>query len=499
MKVVALVAVGATALAMCGSGCGGAAPIPGTRPPSGSEGGSSGGTVGPDGMIDGTGGGSGSGGGGGGGGNSDGGMPAQTVTDAAGSPHLCSDLFDQTKLQTFSVDISADEWAKLQDEFLNHIDLVLQGVQFQTYHPITFHYGNETVTDAMMRLKGQSSWVQTVQIDGAASPPHPKAQFVIAFDQINPNGKFHGVSKLDIDMPRSDFSFMHERLANNWFRKLGIMAPCSNSAKLVINGQLYGVYVNEESIGGHLIKTYFPLNANGDMWKGGDEIQTNKLAPNNARRNTWAAANDIPSMLAIVDLPNSVLEWAGDALITNGDGFYGGNHNWFIYDEGGPGFVYLPADTDATFDWLSLNSSTPNMSVVNHPIYWWAGRPSSNPPDPHYLVVINDPTWRQHYIDAIATQLSHWDVQQFQSWIDTWSAQIADAVAADPNKAARTSDFQHAVSVARQMVSGRPAFLQTFLDCENGQGGADNDGDGVKWCNDCNDNNAAVYPGEPEL
>src|SRR4051812_48537736 len=59
----------------------------------------------------------------------------------------CSDLFDQDVLQTYSVDISADEWAKLEEEF-HDIAAVLVAMPRETYHPVTFHFGSETVTDA---------------------------------------------------------------------------------------------------------------------------------------------------------------------------------------------------------------------------------------------------------------------------------------------------------------------------------------------------------------
>lgn len=417
------------------------------------------------------------------------------VWDASRSSRPCSDLFDQSTVQTFSIDISADEWAKLQDELWNHLDLILQGVKFQVFHPVTFHYGAETVTDAMIRLKGQSSWYQTVTLDAT----HPKGQFVIAFDQVDPKKTFHGANKLDLDMPRSDWTFLHERFSNNWFRKLGIMAPCSNSARLVINGEYYGLYVNEETVGGHLVKNFFPANSNGDLWKGGTEPDTNKTMPDYARLAMWGHATDIPSMLAIIDLPASLLEWAGDALIANGDGFYGGDHNFYVYDQGPTGFVYLPGDTDATIDWLSLNSTDPNLSITDHPIYWWLDRTNTRPPLPHYLAVINDSAWRAKYVDAIAMQLDHWDVPQLQSWIDAWSAQIADAVASDPNKAAMVSDFQMAVAIARDVVAKRPAFMQSFVACERGQGGGDSDGDGVKWCDDCDDHDPAIHPGASEV
>ena len=58
----------------------------------------------------------------------------------------------------YSFDISADEWAKMDYEFRNRDALKAAGLDYKTYHPIVFHYGAETVTDAQVRLKGQSSW-----------------------------------------------------------------------------------------------------------------------------------------------------------------------------------------------------------------------------------------------------------------------------------------------------------------------------------------------------
>src|SRR6185369_13715203 len=117
----------------------------------------------------------------------------------------CSDLFDQKTLQTYSVDISGDEWTKISAEFQD-VAAVLANTPRETYHPVTFHFGTETVSDAAIRLKGQSSWVDTVMYDAS-----PKMQFVIAFDQVNPNGKFHGLGKITLDMPRADWTFLNER------------------------------------------------------------------------------------------------------------------------------------------------------------------------------------------------------------------------------------------------------------------------------------------------
>jgi hypothetical protein len=408
-------------------------------------------------------------------------------------PYACADLFDQTTLQQYWIDITLDELAKMDAE-LHDIADVLTGHPPENYHPIVFHFGSEggeTVTDATVRLKGQSSWVETVQSD-----PDPKMQVVISFDETNPDGKFHGVSKLGFDMPRSDWTFLHDRLTNTWWRQQGVMAPCTNSGRLYVNGAYYGLYDVEEHVGHGLVKTFFPTDSDGNLFKGGQKPDQNGTVANVARLQMFWAARDVASMMGLVDLDHSLQEWAGDALVNNGDGYYGGAHNFYLYDQGAAGYVWLPADTDSTFDWLAFNSP---FTANAHPIFWWEGRPGIDPPGQHWLAVMNDPPARRRYVDAIAVQLDNWNVAQMQSWIDTWSQQIAQAVQEDPRKQATLDEWQNAVAIARAVVEQRPAYLRDFVACERGAGGADGDGDGVKWCDDCRDDDPAVHPGAAEV
>jgi hypothetical protein len=435
-------------------------------------------------------------------GGSSGGSGGPTGGTATGgsapSASACSDLFDPGMVRTYSIDIDPTEWNSIMAEFNNTTQLLAGGNDFVVRHPVTFHMGSETVSGATLKLHGQSSWAQTVMLDGNRA----KIQFDISFHQSDPNGKFHGIEKLVFDMPRSDWTFMHDRLAHAWLRQIGIAAGCAANARVEINGTYYGLYVAEENTNKRILAEFFPGNTGGGLWKAGIQPETAlTLQPQNqSRQQQFAhavAAGDPTSIEAIVDLSSSVVEFASEAILNNADGTYGGEHNFYIYDQGSSGFVYLPNDTDSTFDWMAMFDVTP---ANDHPIYYWANRAAPKPLiSPVYLAAMNDPTYRKKYVDAIAAQLAKWNVQEIQGWIDTWSQQIAADVTADPHTWATPDQFQMAVTAARGVVSQRAQFLQTFLDCEQKGSGADQDGDGVRWCDDCDDSNPAVHPGATEI
>jgi len=415
------------------------------------------------------------------------------VMGTGGTNTACSDLFNQDTVRTYALEIDPAEWQSIEAEFNNISGLVTDGNGFAVYHPAVLRLDQETVMNASVRLHGQSSWSQTVMFDG----PRAKMQFDVAFDKVDANNRFHGLDKLIFDMPRSDWTFLHERLAHEWLRSAGIMTGCTASARLNINGSYYGLFVVMEDVGKSVIKQFFPSNAAGDLWKAGDEPETNKGSPNLQRKQAFWDAKDLAAVSAIVDLSGTMNTWAAEAMLNDADGYHGGNHNFFIYDEGQPGFIFLPLDLDATFDWLALFD---DVGATNHPVFWWEARAKPAPPPGHvWSIVMADADWRRKYADAMAALLAKWDVAQIQSRIDAWSQQIAADVEADPHRWATPDQFNMAVQKAREVAAARPEYLRTFVECEQNGTGDDKDGDGARWCDDCRDDDASIHVGAAEM
>jgi CotH protein/putative metal-binding protein len=403
----------------------------------------------------------------------------------------CPDLFAPT-LQTFSIDVGAADWAAIQTEFQTVGALTDSAfVQHEpVLYPVVFRYGGETVSDAYIHLRGDSSWREAVADDGA----NGKMQLAIEFDHVNPSAEFHGTSKIRLDMPRTDPTFLRDRIGNSWLRSVGIPAVCATSARLVVNGAFYGLYVAEQNVGRHLIKEFFPGNADGDLFDGGWTAKTNEQSPNRARQQQFWDATTPAALTAIVDVPGSVIAWAAEALLNDGDGYWGGDHNFFIYDQGAKGYVFFPHDLDSSLDYLERFDSDP--------ITWWSVRADWQLPIPqHYLIVIGDDGLRAQYVAALRAQLGRFDVAQLQSWIDAWVDQIRPSVAQDPHRPIDLSpdDFEDAIALARRGIAERADFVTRWLACWDTGSGADADGDGFIWCHDCRDDAASVHAGAPEI
>jgi spore coat protein CotH len=318
----------------------------------------------------------------------------------------------------------------------------------------------------------------------------PKMQFVISFNERDENGRYRGARKLALDMPRSDATFLRQRLALYGLRSIGVPAQCANSARLFVNDEFYGLYANVERMDRELLERLFPEDPDGDLWEGGRFIKTNEDEFTWERLDAFwelPVSGTVEDLSALADLEASIRVWAAEAVLPHADGYYMGRPNFYLYDHPSRGFVWLPNDLDSAFDFV-----IPDIDAM---FPYCAGQTAHD--REHYLMVMDDPAWRERYVDALAEALAAYDVADMEERLDQWAGQIDEAAAADPRAPFSHDAHQAAVANMRDYFRQRAAFLDDWLMCREG-GGADGDGDGTEFCRDCDDSTAELGPHMPE-
>ena len=186
-------------------------------------------------------------GGGGGGGDDDGSGDPDAGVDPS------NEIFDPDTVATYQLDLPAESVAALE-------------VDPRTYVRGTLRYGDETVADIGVRLKGEYNF----------RPLGQKAPFKLKFDEFVSGQTFHGLKRMTFNNLLEDHSFIAERLTYHVFRSANLPAPRANSAWLVVNGEPYGLYANVETEDKRLIGRWF-TDDSGNLY----EEQMEELLPGN--------------------------------------------------------------------------------------------------------------------------------------------------------------------------------------------------------------------------
>ncbi|MEZ4474081.1 MAG: CotH kinase family protein [bacterium] len=390
----------------------------------------------------------------------------------------CPDLYRQDLLPVFQVEIDPAEWEAMRDEFLHPREREAAGLPLKPYHPLrTFRYGDEIVGDAMIRLKANPhfAWVE------------PKMQFVISFREYDRSKRFHGLRKINLDAPWYDRSIIRERVALSFLREAGLPAACANNAVLIVNGQMYGLYVNKEHVDKEFLERNFE-DPEGNLYKYGQELKTNEAEADVSRRDALYATRTLEELETFIDRRQMLGGWAGEAMLPHRDGYWCCNHNFYLYDEPGRGFVFIPHDMDITFDSTPLTSPDPQLDPVG------TGRPD------HFRLAMADRAWREEFIGEIARMLPAYDPAELRRRVDFYARQTAQAFAADPNLPFEKTERGPALQAMRDFFAPRREYLEGVVErglaCRDGETeGDDRDRDGHGACVDCDDFNRQVHPG----
>jgi spore coat protein H len=207
-------------------------------------------------------------------------------------------------------------------------------------------------------------------------PKVGKCSMKLDFDRVNGDLRLHGLKKLNLHAMGRDPSMLREQLGYALFREMGIATPRTTYMRVVINGELEGLFLGVEQIDGRFARARFTEGGKGNVYK---EIWPNTIDPVRLRAaletNEEDAATSVMSMMAFaaaveVD-PKAALRWldrqymlnfiAVDRMILNDDGAFrwycytfrgldfggGRNHNFFWYESPiGTRMWLIPWDLD---------------------------------------------------------------------------------------------------------------------------------------------------------
>src|SRR3954469_17274106 len=101
-------------------------------------------------------------------------------------------------------------------------------------------------------------------------PPVPKFSYKILFDAYASGKRFHGLTRMNLHNLIRDPSKLHERLAFELFRDLGIATARSTFARVTVNGVYKGLSAATEDIGNRrFLADHWPADRHGRLYKQG--------------------------------------------------------------------------------------------------------------------------------------------------------------------------------------------------------------------------------------
>ena len=293
--------------------------------------------------------------------------PPPDVADREADERGSDYLFAQDQLHTFELTLNEDDLAFL--------DADPTAEQYVDGH-LTFE--GETIPVGV-RYKGSiGAFVRCVDGPNLFEPSGAKVctklSMKIKINWEDPDDEFLGVRKLQFHAMNNQGSLMRERLAYWLYREMGVAAPRSTHARVVVNGEYVGIFALTENIDGRFTRENFP-DGTGNLYK-----------------EAWPTTQDAQVQPAEVLI---------DSLRTNERD-----------DDVSPAIIQSFAaelvgtdDPVAVIDeWMDVEALMAQLAVdrtIRHddgPFHWYCGLAVEGGCDPHNFYWYEDPTAQQVHL-----------------------------------------------------------------------------------------------------
>jgi hypothetical protein len=294
--------------------------------------------------------------------------PGPKVTPADVKNYPSADLYDTTILRTVFIDFDNKDWeAELADFY--HTDVEV---------PATVTVDGKRYAEVGVHFRGNTSYFTV--------PPGYKRSLHLSMDFVDSKQNLRGYRSLTLLNAHQDPTYMHSVLYCNLARKY-YPAPKANFVKVVINGESWGIYANQQSFNREWVRDNFKTTR-GARWKvpghpgarGGLDYIGESIA-DYKRHYEIRSKDDEKDWKALIELcrvlnktPSEKLEealapileidevlWflALDNVTINDDGYWTRASDYNLYRDPNGKFHVIPHDTNETFQPMGFGFGGP--------------------------------------------------------------------------------------------------------------------------------------------
>lgn len=405
-----------------------------------------------------------------------GGVPASTspgasVTPASVRPFPSTPFFDARTVRTLFLQFENDEWeAELMAFKPTDVEV-----------PATLAVDGRTYGDVGIQFRGNSSF--------SGVPVGLKHSISVNVDWIHGTQHVYGYNNLMLLNAHEDPSLLRTVLFMQIARSY-IPAPQANFVRVVINGEDWGVYVNQQHFNKALLDDAFGTDG-GTRWKVpgspgrgsgglvylGDDPAAYRRAfeiKSSDRLEAWAALvrltrvlNQTPpealeqAISPLLDVDATLRFLALDNALANSDGYWTRASDYSLYLHPDGRFRLLPYDVNSTFPrgggfGRGGRGGSPDLDPM-HAV--------NDPSKPLISKLLAVPSLRAKYLAYVRDIAETWlDWNRLGPIVEAHHALIAPLVEIDQKKLASYGEFERSVAELKTFADRRRAVLLAATD-----------------------------------
>jgi len=371
------------------------------------------------------------------------------------------DVFNPKNIAEVWLEIPTSSWTPIDD-----VALAGCGPHPRSYQPGVIKIGALEFPGSGVRVKGGCG--SSRELDGKAAF---KAN--LSWDDPTVAGcpqirTYKGLRKFTFNNQVEDASFTHERIGYDFFQRLGIPVPRVAPVRVYVNKQLWGLYLNVETIDRHFLARHFE-SKHGMLYEAdygcdigeeecfemkfdtdacddppvGDPTDMTPLQDLNNRLAQMKGDDFYPAIDQIIDFDAYLTTWAAASIMGYWDGYPNDPNNFRIYhDPSDDRWTLIPTGIDQLFE--------ENVDPFN-PVGMLSKRCLANR------------DCKAAFRSKLAGLIELFEDSNYPAMARAIANQIRAEVEADPRKEISTEEWHAAVDNTVRYIQRRPGELRDLL------------------------------------